>query len=60
MMLTKTPSLTPSKVLLIAERRGTSPDAATLVRRYRIARLRLEGRAPDPAARLEHLKRIYD
>jgi hypothetical protein len=30
------------------------------VRRYRLARLRFDGRAADPAARFEHLKRTFD
>jgi hypothetical protein len=50
-----------SKVVLVANRREIA-DArgAGSVRRYRLARLRLEGRSPDPEARFEHLKRIYD
>ncbi len=60
-MLAMTRSITPSKVLLIAERRGTAASAAAVpVRRYRIARLRLEGRMRDPEARFEHLKRVYE
>jgi hypothetical protein len=30
------------------------------VRRYRLARLRFDGRAAEPAARFEHLKRAFD
>lgn len=55
--------VTSSKVLLVADRRGASAgvgSGATLVRRYRLARLRLEGRPADPASRFEHLKRVYD
>jgi hypothetical protein len=50
-----------SKVILVADRREVS-DArgGGAVRRYRLARLRLEGRSTDPEARFEHLKRIYD
>jgi hypothetical protein len=50
-----------SKVILVEDRREIS-DArgAGSVRRYRLARLRLDGRSADPAARFEHLKRIYD
>jgi hypothetical protein len=60
-MLVMTRSITSSKVLLIADRRGTSPEGPSApVRRYRIARLRLEGRSPESAARFEHLKRVYD
>ena len=54
-------TITSSKVLLIADRRvaASSPGAAPL-RRYRLARLRLDGRAADPASRFDHLKRVYD
>jgi hypothetical protein len=50
-----------SKLVLIADCRGGDavPGTAT-VRRYRLARLRLDGRPADPDARFEHLKRIYD
>jgi hypothetical protein len=50
-----------SKVLLIADRRSpeTEPGTAPL-RRYRLARLRLDGRAAEPASPFEHLKRVYD
>jgi hypothetical protein len=52
-----------SKVLLVAARRGspvTAVGGASSLRRYRLARLRLEGRATDPASRFEYLKRAYD
>lgn len=50
-----------SKVILVEDRREIS-DARGVgsVRRYRLARLRLDGRSTDPEARFEHLKRIYD
>jgi hypothetical protein len=50
-----------SKVVLVEDRREIS-DARGVgsVRRYRLARLRLDGRSADPEARFEHLKRIYD
>jgi hypothetical protein len=52
---------TPSRVLVVADRRPVSSEVgASPVRRYRIARLRFEGRASDSAARYEHLKRVYD
>jgi hypothetical protein len=54
---------TSSKVLLVADRRD-GPVAAeggpTPVRRYRLARLRFEGRAADSGSRFEHLKRVFD
>ena len=50
-----------TKVLLVADRRGEPAESASApVRRYRIARLRLN---PPPAGReagFEHLKRLYD
>jgi hypothetical protein len=50
-----------SKVVLLEDRREVSdPRGAGSVRRYRLARLRLDGRPTDPEARFEHLKRIYD
>ena len=56
-----TPPLNTSKVLLVADRRGgVAQSAAAPVRRYRLARLRLN---PPPAGRepgFEHLKRLYD
>jgi hypothetical protein len=52
---------TPSKVLLIADRRAPAGEPGTAaVRRYRLARLRFDGRADEPASRFEHLKRVYD
>jgi hypothetical protein len=52
---------TSSRVLVVADRRsGSGAAAASPVRRYRLARLRFDGRATDSAARYEHLKRVYD
>ena len=60
-ILAMTRPMTSSKLLLVADPRSGSPERErTGVRRYRLARLRLDGRAADPAARFEHLKRIYD
>jgi hypothetical protein len=52
---------TSSKVLLVADRRDTQggPGSAP-VRRYRLARLRFEGRRQDETSRFEYLKRVYD
>lgn len=52
---------TSSKVVLV-EDRTAAPDAhrSVPVRRYRLARLQIEGRSSDPASRFDHLKRIYD
>jgi len=50
-----------SKVLLIADRRATAAGPTTVpVRRYRLARVRFEGRPPEAGSRFEHLKRVYD
>jgi hypothetical protein len=47
--------------LLVADPRPTLPDAAGApVRRYRLARLRFDGRDGDPSQRFEHLKRTFD
>ena len=54
---------TSARVLLVADRRRaerTPQPGAAPVRRYRLARLRFDGRAADPAARFEHLKRAFD
>jgi hypothetical protein len=52
---------TSSKVLLVADRRGAAPRAGTVpIRRYRLARLRLDSRTTGNQMRFEHLKRVYD
>ena len=55
---------TSSRVLLVADHRradtGDAQRGTAPVRRYRLARLRLDGRTADPAARFEHLKRAFD
>jgi hypothetical protein len=53
--------LTSSKVVLVADRRmdGSQPGAVP-VRRYRLARLRFDGRPSGSDCRFEHLKRVYD
>ena len=48
-----------SKVLLVADRRVALPETGTArVRRYRLARLRLDGRAAGSETRSERVKRI--
>jgi hypothetical protein len=60
-MLAMTYSPTSAKVLLVADRREPATEPGTApVRRYRLARLRFEGRGQDAASRFEHLKRVYD
>jgi hypothetical protein len=60
-MLAMTHPATSAKVLLVADRRAepAAPSAVPL-RRYRLARLRFDGRRQDEASRFEHLKRVYD
>lgn len=62
--LAMTRPLTASKVLLVAHR-GTVPANRRdiPIRRYRLARLRLDGRPAGQAgsdSRFEYLKRVYD
>jgi hypothetical protein len=53
--------VTSPRVLLVAERRSPSSESSLgPIRRYRLARLRFDGRAEGPASRFEHLKRVYD
>jgi hypothetical protein len=50
-----------SKLLLVADNRPAASDAVSVpVRRYRLARLRFEGRSPESDRRFEHLKRVFD
>ncbi|MBV9605430.1 MAG: hypothetical protein JO027_09995 [Solirubrobacterales bacterium] len=53
--------LTASKVLLVADRRSAPASRRdTPVRRYRLARLRLDPRSAAGESRYEYLKRVYD
>jgi hypothetical protein len=54
-----TPPAPTSKVLLLAENRAATATSGP-VRRYRLARLRLDSRSTDPAHRFDHIKRSYD
>ena len=50
-----------SKVVLVEERRDEAPETPVApLRRYRLARLRFDGRMHDQSLRFEHLKRVYD
>lgn len=50
-----------SKVLLVADRRVASQGRQTVpIRRYRLARVRLDGRAAGSESRFDYLKRVYD
>lgn len=57
------PSMTTSAVnrlVLVGPARASRGRDGAAVRRYRIARLRVEGRAQPGEARFAHLKRSYD
>jgi hypothetical protein len=50
-----------SKLMLLEDRRGgTATPGSARVRRYRLARLRLEGRPAGSQKRFDYLKRSYD
>jgi hypothetical protein len=51
-------ALSPSRFLLLPEADHRPRDDARGVKRYRLARLKLEGR--DPRDRFAHLRRTYD
>jgi hypothetical protein len=57
------PSAVSAARLLLVERRDTvaprDPNAPK-IRRYRLARLQLNGRAATGRARFDHLRRVYD
>ncbi|HUJ35347.1 MAG TPA: hypothetical protein VLW51_09055 [Solirubrobacteraceae bacterium] len=59
-ILTMTRPTTASKVLLIADRRAAPSPPAAPLRRYRLARLRVDQRSSSPETRFEYLKRVYD
>jgi hypothetical protein len=52
--------VTSSKLILVEDRSAAAADRSAPVRRYRLARLQIEGRPTDSASRFDHLKRIYD
>ena len=58
LVMTAAPPATRRLVLVPAAPRAERGDAA--VRRYRLARLRLEGREVARAERFDHVKRTYD
>jgi hypothetical protein len=61
MMPSMTSRPTTSKVLLVAGPRIDAADATSVpIRRFRIARLRLDARPTSGASRYEHIKRVYD
>jgi hypothetical protein len=54
--MTRAAALSPSRFLLLPE--ASRSEKARAVRRYRLARIKLEGR--DPTDRFAHLRRSYD
>jgi len=60
LLMTPTPAAV-SRVVLMARRDTVAPrdPTAAKVRRYRLARLAVEGRPPDDG-RFAHLRRVYD
>ncbi len=60
-MLVMNSPLTASRLLLVADpRQATAAREKGAVRRYRLARLRFDGRSAEYASRFDHLKRVYD
>jgi len=60
-ILAMTRPITASKVLLVADRRTVPANRRdTPIRRYRLARLRLDPRSAAGEPRFEYLKRVYD
>jgi hypothetical protein len=60
-ILGMTRPLTPSKVLLVQDRRSAPASRRdTPIRRYRLARMRFDSRLPDSDSRFDYLKRVYD
>ena len=56
-----TPRTASSKLLLVADPRTVAAGPAmTPIRRFRLARLRVEGRAATGRARIDTLKRAFD
>jgi hypothetical protein len=61
MMLAMTRPVRSSKVILIEDRLAAPrQEQGRPLRRYRLARLRLDARSGNAADRFEHLKRVYD
>jgi hypothetical protein len=60
-ILPMTNPATSAKLLIVEDRRSATAAADGMpVRRYRIARLRVDSRPRTDASRFEHLKRVYD
>jgi hypothetical protein len=59
-MLSMSSAIAASRLVLIGPTRASSGRDGAAVRRYRLARLRVEGQRRPGAPRHEHLKRLYD
>jgi hypothetical protein len=61
-MLRMTASIAANRLVLVGPARGARGRDSATIRRYRLARLRVEGQRKklDGSARHEHLKRVYD
>ena len=60
-ILAMTRPVTASKVLLVADRRTVPASRRdTPIRRYRLARVRLDSRPAGGESRFDYLKRVYD
>ena len=59
-MLNMHSALATSRVFLVGPARGSHGRDAPTVRRYKLARLKVEGQRRPGEPRHAHLKRIYD
>jgi hypothetical protein len=56
-----TNSAATAKLTLLEDRRGrTTVNGSSPVRRFRLARVRVDGPAPAPRERFEYLRRTHD
>jgi hypothetical protein len=60
MMLRMTTAIAASRLVLVGPTKASHGRDGAVVRRYRLARLKVEGERRPGAARHEHLKRLYD
>ena len=60
LVMTSSSSAATSRLILVPAAPSRSGRGDAMVRRYRIARLRLEGRDVSRAERFDHVKRSYD
>lgn len=60
MMLSMTSPLPSTKVLLVPDPRNAKGEGATPLKRFRIARVRLDEGGEQPNNRFDYLRRVYD